>query len=307
MRRWGRPFLFGNVIGQVVGGSSSRSLVLKADGASLATVTYVQSVEGQSDPTKPARAEKCVTIYIRPSHMTASGEARMVNGPNPTSPSWEQCRIAAPEAVLQKLKDSPFNAIQFRVAQATLEAFTDDTELPTVSALHSPEGHDDPVLLHLAEMIFPWVDEKLAFPEHLLDLYLQMLCGQLVLSYGIASSASKCYQGGLAPWQKRRTLELLEGTLGGDLRLNRLASECGLSASYFCRCFRVTFGTSAHQFVINRRIRRAQHLLLQSTLSLAEIAIETGFSDQAAFSRAFGGTVGTPPARWRTEHLVRTR
>jgi transcriptional regulator GlxA family with amidase domain len=50
-----------------------------------------------------------------------------------------------------------------------------------------------------------------------------------------------------------------------------------------------------------QRIERAQQLLLHSRLSVAEIAIEAGFSDQAAFSRTFAANLGTPPARWRKD------
>lgn len=114
--------------------------------------------------------------------------------------------------------------------------------------------------------------------------------------------AQPIHRGGLAPWQRRRTLELIELHLRGDLRLARLATECRLSTSYYCRCFRVSFGTSVHQFVIGRRVERAKDLLLRSSLALAAIAAETGFSDQAAFSRTFAASVGTSPARWRTQH-----
>jgi transcriptional regulator GlxA family with amidase domain len=56
---------------------------------------------------------------------------------------------------------------------------------------------------------------------------------------------------------------------------------------------------------MNKRVERAQQLLLRSSLSVAEIAIEAGFSDQAAFSRTFAGNLGTPPARWRKKYSAR--
>jgi len=114
----------------------------------------------------------------------------------------------------------------------------------------------------------------------------------------------RIYRGGLAPWQQRRTLQLIEQHLRGDLRLARLSAECRLSSSYFCRCFRASFGTSVHQFVIRQRVERAEKLLLGSSLSLAAIATETGFSDQAAFSRTFASIVGVSPARWRSRQLL---
>ena len=134
-----------------------------------------------------------------------------------------------------------------------------------------------------------------------------MLCGRIVLTYGDVPLRHEPYKGGFAPWQKRRALEVLEQNLSGDLRLSRLATECGVSRSNFCRCFRITFGTSVHKFVVNKRIERAQELLRHSNLSIAEIALEAGFSDQAAFSRTFAANLGEPPARRRAEYKIRIR
>jgi AraC-like DNA-binding protein len=156
-------------------------------------------------------------------------------------------------------------------------------------------------------MIRPYVCQKIELPGLFLDQYLQMLCGHVVLTYGGSPLPREDYRGGFAPWQKRRALDYLEQNLSGNLRVNRLAAECGVSASHFCRCFRSAFGTSLHKFVVNKRIERARQLLLCSKLSIAEISIEVGFSDQAALSRTFAANVGAPPARWRTEHLVRSR
>jgi AraC-like DNA-binding protein len=122
-----------------------------------------------------------------------------------------------------------------------------------VGHLRCPESHLDLVFYHLAEMIRPYVCQRLELPGLFLDEYLQMLCGHLVLTYSALPLTRQLYRGGLAPWQKRRTLECLEQNLSGeDVRLKRLAAECGVSASYFCRCFRVTFGTSLHKFVMNK-------------------------------------------------------
>jgi AraC-like DNA-binding protein len=50
---------------------------------------------------------------------------------------------------------------------------------------------------------------------------------------------------------------------------------------------------------LGRRIAKAQYLLVNSGLPLAQIALECGFSDQAHFTNAFGKATGTTPARWR--------
>jgi len=89
--------------------------------------------------------------------------------------------------------------------------------------------------------------------------------------------------------------------LDGELKLETLADECGLSVSHFARSFRRSFGTSAHRYLILKRIEIAKALLSETNYSLVDVAAQTGFSDQAAFTRTFSNVVGVTPAKWRRE------
>ncbi|MGB9238616.1 MAG: AraC family transcriptional regulator, partial [Terriglobales bacterium] len=91
-----------------------------------------------------------------------------------------------------------------------------------------------------------------------------------------------------------------------DVRLETLAHECGLSVSHFARSFRKSFGTSAHRYLILKRVELAKALLSGTNKTLVEIAAQIGFSDQAALTRTFANVVGVTPAKWRREH-VRSR
>ena len=60
-------------------------------------------------------------------------------------------------------------------------------------------------------------------------------------------------------------------------------------------------GLPPHQYVIARRVERARQLLQAGTnLSLAEVALRAGFSDQSHFCRHFKRLVGVTPGRFRT-------
>ena len=48
-------------------------------------------------------------------------------------------------------------------------------------------------------------------------------------------------------------------------------------------------------------------LMLETDDSLSEIALATGFSDQAHFSNRFRRAAGTTPAQWRKAHRARSR
>jgi AraC family transcriptional regulator len=92
---------------------------------------------------------------------------------------------------------------------------------------------------------------------------------------------------------------MIREKLDGDIRLPELAHECGLSVSHFTRAFRRSFGMSPYRWLLERRIDYAKALLATSDLPIANIALQSGFSDQTAFTRAFGRIVGDSPGRWK--------
>jgi AraC-like DNA-binding protein len=90
---------------------------------------------------------------------------------------------------------------------------------------------------------------------------------------------------------------MLRGHLSGDITVRELAIACSLSESHFARCFRRTFGTSVHQWLIQLRIERAKKLLSGTKKSAAEIALLSGFFDQSAFTRTFSRIERISPSR----------
>jgi transcriptional regulator GlxA family with amidase domain len=106
----------------------------------------------------------------------------------------------------------------------------------------------------------------------------------------------------LAPWQKRRVVELIHEHLDGEVKLRGLAEECRLSVTHFARSFKKSFGLSAHRYLILQRVEIAKDLLSQTRNSLSEIAVLAGFSDQSALTRTFTNIVGVPPGKWKREN-----
>jgi AraC family transcriptional regulator len=104
---------------------------------------------------------------------------------------------------------------------------------------------------------------------------------------------------GLAPKLLRTLLEDIEANLEGDLSLSRLAGLAGVSLDGFIRLFKRSTGVPPHQYVLRKRVERAQALLGNPSLSLAEIALLTGFADQSHFSRMFHRLTGHAPRQYR--------
>jgi AraC-like DNA-binding protein len=90
----------------------------------------------------------------------------------------------------------------------------------------------------------------------------------------------------------------------GLIRLSDIARECGFSVSHFARSFKTSFGTSTHQWLIQHRIDHAKQLMSQTIMSLIDIVIQSGFNDQAAFTRICHQFVGVSPGRRRRHYMT---
>lgn len=82
----------------------------------------------------------------------------------------------------------------------------------------------------------------------------------------------------------------------------RMARRAGLSRSHFTRVVRARAGLSPYAFVRGSTIEAAKHLLERPSLSLADVAYRTGFSDQSHLTRVFRDSSGLTPARYRAHH-----
>jgi AraC family transcriptional regulator len=106
-------------------------------------------------------------------------------------------------------------------------------------------------------------------------------------------------RGGLAAWQQRRIVEFIEQHIAEDFPLATLASLAQLSTYHFARAFKRSFGIPPHRYHTNRRIERARALLANPRTSVAEVALELGFSGASAFAATFRRTTGQTPTDYR--------
>jgi AraC family transcriptional regulator len=109
----------------------------------------------------------------------------------------------------------------------------------------------------------------------------------------------------MAPWQARCIQAYVAANLHGSIRVMDLIRVVQFSPNRFDSVFKETFGCTPHQYVMRRRIERAQSLLLMSNDPLSKIAAECGFVNQSHLSNLFRRTVGETPGKWRRIHARR--
>ena len=87
------------------------------------------------------------------------------------------------------------------------------------------------------------------------------------------------------PFQK--VLNYIDYNLSRDIKVSELAKLMKMSQLSFSAAFRKYLGISPKQFITNRRLSNAKHLLLQTNLRVKEIARLCGYQDEFFFSRIF--------------------
>jgi AraC family transcriptional regulator len=110
---------------------------------------------------------------------------------------------------------------------------------------------------------------------------------------------------GLAPWQRARITRYVDANLAKRLSTAELAALVRLSTNHLRRAFKASMGCSPHEYVIQCRIVRAMTLMLETGISLAQIAFECGLADQAHLCRLFRRRVGISPSAWRRGRQLR--
>jgi AraC family transcriptional regulator len=106
----------------------------------------------------------------------------------------------------------------------------------------------------------------------------------------------------LVRWRLKRAIDYIEARLAEPLSLGDLASSAGLTRMHFAAQFRAATGLRPHEFLLRRRIERAQDLLLGSHAPLVEVALSVGFQTQSHFATVFKRFAGQSPSAWRLLH-----
>ena len=98
-----------------------------------------------------------------------------------------------------------------------------------------------------------------------------------------------------------RAVAMIEARFDQPLTVRDLADEAGMSQSRFFARFADAFGTTPHAALSSARLRAAQRLLADTSLSIAEIAARTGHGDQSALTKRMKATLGVTPGAWRRQ------
>lgn len=92
-----------------------------------------------------------------------------------------------------------------------------------------------------------------------------------------------------------------------NTKIKDLAKYLCVSEVYLIKKFKEAYGVTPHQYVLNKRIGIAKNLLTNSTLSVAEIALQLSFNDEHYFSNIFKQKTGVTPSEFRSKNSTPPR
>jgi YesN/AraC family two-component response regulator len=101
----------------------------------------------------------------------------------------------------------------------------------------------------------------------------------------------------------QKTVLLIDADLSADLTLSQLAELQGISEGYLATLFKKETGKTVSEYVRERRIKHAMHLLKTTNLQIQTVAAHCGILDVQYFSKQFKRQTGKTPKEYRQEVL----
>ena len=110
----------------------------------------------------------------------------------------------------------------------------------------------------------------------------------------IASHKDRCYSKNI-----RDALQLIEQRYQGNVNLEELSRELGLTSTYLSKLFKREVGVNFKEYLLEKQISEAKRLLRETNGKIYEIAEAVGFSDQHYFSDVFKRCTTLTPLEYR--------
>lgn len=102
----------------------------------------------------------------------------------------------------------------------------------------------------------------------------------------------------------QEVLRWIEDDISKPLLLVDVAAKSGYSKWYFHRCFKQKIGCSVASYIRMRRLTISAALLKNTTLTVARIYGQVGYSEQSLFTKSFRLHFGLTPCEYRKSSLV---
>lgn len=180
--------------------------------------------------------------------------------------------------------------------QVFARAVDEDTETSQIE-LMSLFATPDPLVYQIGLALKSVLENNPLQSRLYAETMVNALSVHLMQHYSTRKPKLREYADGLPQLKLRQVIDYIKEHLDQDLGLAELAALVQISPHYFLTLFKKATGMTPHQYVIRCRVERAQELLLQGELSIAQVAYQVGFANQSHLNLHFKRLVGVTPKK----------
>lgn len=246
-----------------------------------------------------------VKIVLRTMNIRFSVSGRTVQD-GVTTPGT--VHVTEPAVPVRCLFRGPYDVLHLYVPNSLITEYARD--MP---------GHHAPVLRSVAvpskDIVVDWLGRALleanridgSFGQTYADCLSMAIVARLLVSPSGVGTSERSRGSKLAQWRLKRAIDYVEARLDEPISLAEVASSAGLTRMHFAAQFRAATGLRPHEYLLRRRIERAQEMLVGTGMSLVDVALSVGFQTQSHFTSVFKRYAGQPPRAWRESRGVNTR
>src|SRR5690606_5159132 len=145
----------------------------------------------------------------------------------------------------------------------------------------------DPLVESLARALLDAGTSREAFDLLYIEYISVALVARLLRVSASPASVERPRVTALARWRLKRALDFIDASVEQSVTLSDIATVSGLSRMHFAAQFRAATGLRPHEYLLRRRIERAQEMLLTNRESIVEVALSVGFQTQSHFTSIF--------------------
>jgi len=212
-------------------------------------------------------------------------------------------QVSSPGTFMRCLFRAPCDFLHLRIANRFLAEFHEEVhqrswsgELPMTNSGFSRDAVIEQLIRALLAGQTPTGDLNSFCADGIATAIAARL---LTVGKGSAGTAPGGRISVLAKWRLKRAVDFIEAHLARPILSSDIATAAGLTRMHFAAQFRAATGFRPREYLLRRRIDRAQALLAHTDRSLVDVALEVGFQNQAHFSTVFRRYSGESPLRWR--------